>query len=170
MASIAHELEESRIAKRAYERQQRKEKRFQEYLANERNTMSFEDDRSHHLRFYLWERDREFLELEGMVIAETEQCEVDRFWGLDYQQECLAREEIKFRKVYEERVWRTHEQMKLMGLVKPGAQRPDLVSIGNLPEDDIDDNNLRRMTVIKKCKAEEVRSKLKYRVPIKHLI
>lgn len=168
MERIAAQAEADRIAQRAAERERRRALRFARYLEEERVFMAEEDRRSGLVRFLLYESVREERERARMFEEECEQCELDRFWGFDYYENCMKQEELRLRQFYEDRVRLKNEQLVNMKCILPAAP-PKFTVFGTLPEDHAYDNNQeRRLAVIKKLKAEEVRSKLKIFIPYKY--
>lgn len=94
-----------------------------------------------------------------------EQTAFDRFWGLDLYERMQCEEEARLRKVYEDRVVYYNDLMVQTRSVKPAKQHYSLRPVGSLPEDSAyETERQRREAVIKKLKAEEVRSKLRVRV------
>lgn len=161
MIRIAEQAEEDRLAKRAAEKSARRAQRFAKYLEDERQRMVIEDRRSGEMRFLQYETVREAQERARMWEEECEQCERDRFWGLDYFENMMRREELRLRQFYEDRVRYKNDQLRQMGAMNP-LQTAKLTVFGTLPEDrEIDNNQERRMAIIRKLKAEEVRSTLR---------
>lgn len=78
---------------RLYHKEIKKNERFLQYLAQENAIMEQEDYRSYQLREYHKELERETFEQELMLHEEQNQCEVDRFWGIDLFQKLLEQEE-----------------------------------------------------------------------------
>ena len=164
---MAEEYEQNRILKRQHDREERRRQRFMIYLEKEREHMMFEDERSYKLRAYEFELMREQQEREDMFNEECDQCEVDRYWGIDAFEANIRNEERRLREFYEQRVYEANRRLVTMGTVKP-LKRSEvaLVPLGRLPEDNkYDDDRLRRQAVIKKLKAEEIRSRLKIKLP-----
>lgn len=117
------------------------------------------------LRDYDWQVLHEAAEREDMYNAECEQCEYDRFWGLDLFIRIQNDEEKRLRKVYEERVAHLNSMLVRTKAVKE-SKTFSFAKIGTLAEDFVyRDEEMRREAVIRKLKAEEIRSKLKIRVP-----
>lgn len=164
---MAEEYEQNRILKRQYDREERRRLRFLGYLEKEREHMMFEDERSYRLRDYEFELIREQQEREDMFNEECDQCEVDRFWGIDAFEINVRNEERRLREFYEQRVYEANRRLATMGTAKPlKRSEVSLVPLGKLPEDNkFDDDRVRRQAVIKKLKAEEIRSKLKIKLP-----
>ena len=75
--------EESRVERRAADKLARRLLRFAQYEAVERGLMETEDNRSYKLRYWCRELEIAREERETMFNEECEQCQVDRFWGLD---------------------------------------------------------------------------------------
>lgn len=116
------------------------------------------------LRDYDWQVLHEAAEREDMYNAECEQCEYDRFWGLDLFIRIQNDEEKRLRKVYEERVAHLNSMLVRTKAVKE-TKKFSFAKIGTLAEDFVyRDEEMRREAVIRKLKAEEIRSKLKIRV------
>jgi exonuclease VII large subunit len=164
---MAEEYEQNRILKRQYDREERRRERFERYLTKEREHMLYEDERSYQLRDYHFEVAREQQEREDMFNEECDQCEIDRFWGIDMFEKNIREEEQRLRAFYEQRVYEANRRLVAMGTVKPLKRHEvSLVPLGKLPEDHkFDDDRVRRQAVIKKLKAEEIRSKLKIKLP-----
>jgi hypothetical protein len=94
-----------------------------------------------------------------------EQTAFDRFWGLDLYVQVQNQEEARLRKVYEDRVVYLNDLMAKTRAVKAARKHYSMQRVGTLPEDHVyRDEQQRRDAVIKKLKAEEVRSKLRVRV------
>lgn len=169
MERVAEQAEADRIAQRTAEKAMRRAQRFARYLEEERQRMGEEDRRSGEMRFLWYEGAREHQERLLMWEEETEQCESDRFWGLDYYENMMRREELRLRQFYEERVKFKNGQLVTMGSVQP-TNTVNFTVFGTLPEDKIYENNQdRRVAVIRKLKAEEVRSKLRrVRIPFNY--
>lgn len=122
------------------------------------------------LRDYDWQVLHEAAEREDMYNAECEQCEYDRFWGLDLFIRIQNDEEKRLRKVYEERVAHLNSMLVRTKAVKE-TKKFSFAKIGTLAEDFVyRDEELRREAVIRKLKAEEIRSKLKIRVPFSNQV
>jgi len=118
------------------------------------------------LRDYDWQVLHEAAEREDMYNAECEQCEYDRFWGLDLFIQIQNDEERRLRQVYQERVEYLNNMMVKTHSVKPTIKTFSFAKIGTLQEDVVyTDEQMRREAVIKKLRAEEIRSKLKIRIP-----
>ncbi|RYH13211.1 hypothetical protein EON65_36220 [archaeon] len=165
MERIAAQVETDRLAKRAAEREVRKQERYAKYLEQERYMMQEEDKRSGEMRFHGFEKKREEFERIRMYDEEMEQCEVDRFWGIDYYENMMAQEEQRLRKFYEDRVKYKNEQLVIMKSIT-SFKAPKFTTFGTLPEDHMyESSQERRLAVIRKLKAEEIRSDLKYRLP-----
>lgn len=182
--------EQERLKKRAEDRVKRRELRFEQYLEAERDNMIFEDSRSYKVNFslhfylhstpcilsfrcnkftqfrdYEWQLLHEHSEREDMFNEEMEQTEFDRFWGFDLFEAMQNQEEERLRKMYEDRVIYFNKLMAHTRSVKPIKKYYSFKHVGTLPEDHAYSTELeRRCAVIKKLKAEEVRSKLNVRV------
>lgn len=116
---ILQEQEEiRRLEARRFDKEQRREARWQQYLAIEREHMTQEDHRAHAVRAYQEEIARETYERECMFNAECDQCEIDRFWGLEYYAQALQEEERRLRRFYHERVVQLNRELVKMGCVK----------------------------------------------------
>lgn len=167
MKHLAEQEEIRRLNERKHAREMRRQKRFDEYLAGERQHMLAADEWSHKHRAYLEEIQREDYEREGMFNAECDQRELDCFWGIDLYEQHLQAEEKRLRHFYQYRLMSLNKELKVMGCIK-GLVPTDIVPIGNLPEDnDFDDMKERRKYMIKKFKAEEVRSQTKIKLKTK---
>lgn len=177
MKTIQEEEEIRRQQQRVFDKQERRRLRFEAYLMQERSHMEAEDGRSHALRAYLKEIWREDFERESMFNAECDQREVDRFWGLDYYEEMLREEEKRLRAFYQARIIQLNREMQKMGCVQPRRKKGDRETlvvpvevrpIGSLPEEQAfmieAADKARQMYMIKKLKAEEIRSQVKYRL------
>jgi hypothetical protein len=166
MKTWQEEQEIHRQQQRAFDREQRRQQRFIHYLEDERKHMEQEDLRSYQYRAYYQELQREAYERESMSCAEAEQCEYDHFWGLDYYQEQLQREEQRLRQLYAMKVKKKNAELVKLGCIQKFDRKLDLITIGNLKEDllfEKNGNNNRQIEIIKKLKAEEYRGKLKVR-------
>ena len=118
-------------------------------------------------RDYEWQVLHEQSEREDMYNEELDQTEFDRFWGLDLFIQIQNKEEMRLRKMYAERVTYLNSMMAQTRAVLPAQKTYSCAKIGTLPEDDAyDTEQQRRTAVIRKLKAEEVRTKLKIRLPM----
>jgi hypothetical protein len=117
------------------------------------------------LRDYEWQVLHEQSEREDMFNEESEQRAFDRFWGLDLYVQVQNEEEARLRQFYEERVAYLNGLMVATRAVKGSKKHYSVKRVGTLPEDNaFATEQERRDAVIKKLKAEEVRSKLRVRV------
>lgn len=120
------------------------------------------------MRDYDWQCLHEQAEREDMYNEELDQTEFDRFWGLDLYERIQNEEETRLRKVYEDRVAYLNGLMVQTRAIQPASKAGRIYSfakVGSLPEDNAFASEAqRRNAVIKKLKAEEVRSKLRVRV------
>lgn len=177
MKSLQEEEEIRRQQQRMFEKQERRRLRWEEYLATERFHMENEDARSHAHRAYIEEIYRENEERENMYNMECDQREIDRFWGLDYYEEMLREEEKRLRAFYQARIIQLNREMQKMGCVQPRRKKGDRETlivpvevrpIGSLPEEKSfmaqAADKARQLYMIKKLKAEEIRSQVKYRL------
>lgn len=99
------EVEEAnRVAKRQADRDARRAARIAGYEREERRLMTIEDDLSYRRRFYEWEVACEAAERERMFNEECDQCEVDRYWGIDLAEQLRLEEEERQRRLFEGRV------------------------------------------------------------------
>lgn len=182
MKAMQEEEELRRQQQRIFDKQERRRLRFAAYLQEERWHMEVEDARSHALRAYLEEIQRENMERENMFNAECDQREMDRFWGVDYFEECLRIEEQRLRAFYQARVIQLNRELQKMGCVQPRRKKGDRETllvpvdvrpIGSLPEEqtflDQAADKARQLYMIKKLKAEEIRSQLKYRLKFSYM-
>ena len=123
--------------------------------------MMYEDARSYQLRDYDWQCASEQREQEAMFNCELEQCEVDNFWGIDLFERRKNDEELRLRRAYEEKVARMNALLVRTTAIQR-FDKPALVKVGTLHEDQWfhDDDRRRRDAVIRKLKAEEVRTQM----------
>ena len=167
---LAEEREQHRLQRRAFDKMERRRLRFEEYIENERRHFLFEDNRSYQLRHYRCECDRELREREDMFDEECAQREIDRFWGIDAFYQRMRDEERRLRMFYEQRVREANAPLMILKQTKQIKKSDlDLLEFGSLREDIRfgHDDQVRREAVVRRLAAEEIRSKLKVRLPTK---
>jgi len=143
--------------------------------------MEYEDTRSFHYREYQAELIREEKERENMYNEEQEQCEVDKFWGIELFEKNLLQEERRLREFYAQRVKTLNQELVKMKVVQNVSydsyksyiipeqkyQQEDMRRRVKLQQRMKKDEQLAKIEFVKQLKAEEIRSKLKYRLPTK---
>jgi len=143
--------------------------------------MEYEDTRSFHYREYQAEQIREEKERENMYNEEQEQCEVDKFWGIELFEKNLLQEERRLREFYAQRVKTLNQELVKMKVVQNVSydsyksyiipeqkyQQEDMRRRVKLQQRMKKDEQLAKIEFVKQLKAEEIRSKLKYRLPTK---
>merc|ERR1711916_239425 len=114
------ELEEqARIDKRNADRAARAAIRFAKLEAVERRQMEEENSFGHQLRFYEWETLQIEREREGMWYEEREQCDVDRFWGLEMEALRLQNIRTKYINFYENRTAALRKKLICTKQIRP---------------------------------------------------
>lgn len=111
--------EETRLARRAADREDRRLVRISGYEQNERLLMEVEDEVSRKLRFLMFERGLEDREGELMYDEECEQTEVDRFWGFDLFDKQKQEQIQQLKKYYLNRVKVVNEMLARTENIRP---------------------------------------------------
>lgn len=120
---ISEEYEKNRLYERELAREERRHQRFLKYLEYERSIMEYEDIRSYELREYDYELAREQIERENMFNEELEQCEVDKFWGIDHYYKNISHEEDRLNEFYIQRLKEKNKQLVEMRCIKKIPER-----------------------------------------------
>ena len=116
-------------------------------------------------RDYEWQLLHEQSEREDMFNEYNEQTQYDRYWGIDIYTTYQYQEEQRLRKAYQQKIIELNQTMIQINSIKPNKKKLNLLKIGSLPIDNEYSNETeRREAVIRKLKAEEIRSKLHTRV------
>lgn len=187
MELLAQQEERDRVERRLGDREQRRQAKFAQYLEAERAHMAAEDSRAYGVRLLAWETAQIEREREDMFNAQLEQTEVDRFWGLDLFERSLGAEEQRLKAAYERKVVALNQQMASMHAALPSfgsgkkirqriswtehsgdVKHPGDRETGERQYLDAvrarEKERARRDALIKKLKAEEVRTQLRYRL------
>jgi hypothetical protein len=158
------EAEVARLAQRAADRAARRHAQWLLYIQGQRQEMEYEDRRSRQLREYEWECFRERIERGCMYDEERKQTFCDRYWGIDLYERRMNEEEVRLRRLYEEKVRRLGRDMMKMKAIQTVRKEAIRGLGGDLREMmKIPDERERRDKVIERLQAEEVRTKLKTR-------
>eukprot|EP01034_Spumella_vulgaris_P029800 gene29800-36906_t len=123
MEHQSEQEEHDRIERRQGERDLRRAAKFEQFIEHERECMLREDVRSYELRRHDWEVSQTHREREEMWNAEQEQCEVDRFWGLDQYERRMNDEERRLKRLYEAKVIDLNMKLSSMRAVQPITRR-----------------------------------------------
>lgn len=182
MELMSLQEEADRVERRKADKTRVKEEKFQKYLECERLSMTMEDEYSYKRRFFEWECDQIAREREDMFNAECEQTDIDRFWGFEVYERRINEEEKRLRHFYEQKVLRLNQELVVQKTTLPFKKHVKSIIINDSQGDtaavakvDREETfieahqrklieNERRLELIKKLKAEEVRGKLKYRL------